>query len=228
MRPTIAFYLLTMANTAVTLPHELVKRQCSTTWSYQYEELAAPGNYKAFDLGGCAAQLSFNKDQYISVQWLFESTYADGSRLEHKPFRNFNSFGVSDPFYPYLGNNFVTRYPGNSAFTAVHEFTNVCSNGQAPVSWRFYTAGSSCYTTDQITVVGGVARPPKVSGVSLRRANDAGDFQVSWTAAEFGVAAYSVIVEYPTGRDEIGNPYLNVRGARVKVGVFQSNAIQRC
>jgi hypothetical protein len=205
---------------AVASPLDLVKRQFSTTWRYQDETLAPPGNYKAFDLGGCAAQLSFNKDQYISVPWIFEATYADGSRTEHTPFRNFDSFGVSDPFYPYLGNNFITRYPSNSAFTAIHEFTNVCKNGQAPVSWRFFTNFPNCYTTGQVAVVGGVARPAQVSGVSLRRISDAGYFQVNWSAVSRAVA-YSVIVEYPVGTDEIGRPYLNVRGARVQVGVFK-------
>jgi hypothetical protein len=210
-----------LAAGAVASPLNLERRQCSTTWRYQYEGRAPPGNYKAFDVAGCAAQLSFNKDQYISVQWAFEATYSDGSVAEHKPFRDFDTFGVSDTFYPYLGNNFITRYPGNSAFTAVHEFTNVCKNGQAPVSWRFYTVSSQCFTTGQIRSVKGVTRPAKVSGVSLRRANDAGDFQVSWSAVPSAVA-YSVIVEYPTGTDEIGRPYLNVRGARVQVSTLSS------
>ncbi|KAF2818599.1 hypothetical protein CC86DRAFT_472674 [Ophiobolus disseminans] len=192
---------LAFATAAVASPLQLEKRQCSTTWRYQDAKRAPPGNYKAFDLGGCTSQLSFNKDQYISVQWAFEATYADGSRAEHKPFRDFDTFGVSDTFYPYLGNNFITRYPGNSAFTAVHEFTNVCSGGQAPVSWRFYTTWPECFTSGQIPPVSGATRPAKVSGVSLRRANDAGDFQVSWSAVPTA-AAYSAIVEYPTGTDE--------------------------
>merc|ERR1711963_1026785 len=127
------------------------------------------------------------------------------------------SFGVSDTFYPYLGNNFLTQYPSNTPYTAVHEFTGVCKNGAAPVSWRFYTTSGTrpCFTTDQIRVVGGVSRPPKVSGVTLRRNNDAGDFAVDWQPVARAVA-YSVIVQYPTGSDEIGNPYRNVRGARVQ------------
>ncbi|KAI4671030.1 uncharacterized protein J4E88_009425 [Alternaria novae-zelandiae] len=209
--------LLATATTASPLALE-PRQQCSTSWSYPYTGRVAPGNYKAFNLGSCTAQLTFNKDRYVGVQWAFEATYADGSRAELKPFRDFDSFGVSDTFYPYLGNNFLTKYPGNSAFTAVHEFSSVCKNGQAPVSWRFYTtSGTSngCYTTGQIRAVGGVSRPAKVAGVSLRRSNDAGDFQVSWSPVS-SATAYSVIVEYPTGTDEVGNPYTNVRGARVQ------------
>ena len=52
--------------------------------------------------------------------------------------------------------------------------------------------------------------------MALRRANDAGGFEVSWDAVPDAVA-YSVIVQYPTGTDEAGNPYLNVRDARVQV-----------
>ncbi|KZM28727.1 uncharacterized protein EKO05_0009891 [Ascochyta rabiei] len=213
---------LAFASSAAASPLEISKRQ-STAWRYSCDTRAAPADFKAFDLGGCTAQLSFTKDRYVAIQWAFEATYADGSRAEHKPFRDFNNFGVSDTFYPYLGNNFLTRLPGSSAFTAVHEFTNVCKSGQAPVSWRFYTtsANSACspadyrYTTGQIRTVGGVSRPAKVSGVTLRRANTAGDFQVGWSAVA-GAAAYSVIVQYPTGTDEVGDAYTNVRGARVQ------------
>ena len=220
MRLTFATLSTLLATATTALPVSLEPRQqCSSSWSYPYTGSVAPSNYKAFNLGSCTAQLTFNKDRYVGVQWAFEATYADGSRAELKPFRDFDSFGVSDTFYPYLGNNFLTKYPGNSAFTAVHEFSNVCKNGQAPVSWRFYTtSGTSngCYTTGQIRAVGGLSRPAKVAGVSLRRSNDAGDFQVSWSPVS-SATAYSVIVEYPTGTDEVGNPYTNVRGARVQV-----------
>ena len=214
MKLDLPLIVLGVASAAVASPHSLEKRQCSTSWTFG--QGAPPGNYKAFDVGGCAAQLSFSKDQYISIQWAFEATYADGSRAEHKPFRDFNTFGVSDTFYPYLGNNFITRYPGSSAFTAVHEFSSVCKDGKAPVSWRFYTTTPGCFTSDQIRSVGGVSRPSKVTGVALRRLNAAGDFRVSWSVV-LGAIAYSVIVEYPTGTDEVGNPYKNVRGARVQV-----------
>ncbi|KAF2016783.1 hypothetical protein BU24DRAFT_317005, partial [Aaosphaeria arxii CBS 175.79] len=212
--------LLTLAVVApvTALPLSLRQEHCSTTWSYRPgsgRDYAPPGNYRAFNLNNCEAQLSFNKDQYVSIQWAFEATYADGSRAEHKPFRDFDTFGVSDTFYPYLGNNFITRYPGSSAFTAVHEFVNVCKGGQSPVSWRFYTTASSCFTSPRISAVGGVSRPTKVASVSLRRVNDAGDFRVSWSPVS-GATAYSVIVQYPTGTDEIGRPYLNVRGARIQ------------
>jgi hypothetical protein len=215
--------LLVLVACTAASPFELSKRQ-STTWTYTCGTKAPPSNFKAFGLGGCAAQLSLTKDRYVGVQWAFEATYADGSTAEHTPFRDFDSFGVGDTFYPYLGNNFITRFPGQSAFTAVHEFTSVCRDGQAPVSWRFFTtsANSACssssyrFTTGQIEVVGGVSRPAKVSGVALRRANDTGEFEVDWDAVQ-DAAAYSVIVEYPTGTDEVGNPYLNVRGARVQV-----------
>jgi hypothetical protein len=212
-----------VAATSIAFPLQLTKRQ-STTWQYTCESGASPNNFKAFNLDGCTAQLNFNKDRYIGVQWAFEATYADGSRVTHTPLRGTKNFGVSDTFYPFPGNNFVTAFPGQSAFTAVHEFANVCKVGQAPVSWRFYTtsANSACsasgyrYTTGQIRTTNGVARPAKVANVSIRRVNDAGDFQVNWSPVSTA-AAYSVIVQYPTGSDEIGRAYTNVRGARVQV-----------
>lgn len=213
------------AATVVAIPAANDKRQSpSTTWRYDCTHAPAPvGNFKAFDLGGCTAQLSFDKDRYVGVQWAFEATYADGSRAEHKPFRPENDFGASDTFYPNVGTNYITRLPGKSAFTAVHEFANVCKNGAAPVSWRFYTTSTSTcmpanyrYTTGQVRSVSGVSRPATVSGVSLRRANDEGEFAVSWAAVS-RAAAYSVIVQYPTGTDDLLRPYVNLRGARVQV-----------
>jgi hypothetical protein len=214
---------LTVIACTTASPLEITKRQ-STTWTYTCSTNASPSNLKTFDLGGCAAQLSLTKDRYIGVQWAFEATYEDGSKAEHMPFRNFDSFSVSDTLYPYLGNNFITRFPGQSAFTAVHEFANVCKNGQAPISWHFFTtsANSACsaegyrYTTGQIEIVRGVSMPSKVSDVALRRANDAGDFEISWDAVQ-DAGAYSVIVQCPMGTGEVGNPYFNVRGARVQV-----------
>lgn len=231
MKSSIALCIAALACTSTSSPllDNLDKRQ-STTWTYTCSSSAPPANFKAFNLPGCAAQLTFDKDRYIGVQWNFEATYTDGSRIEHKPFGSTN-FGVSDTFYPYPGNNFLTAYPGNSAFTAVHEFGNVCKSGQAPVSWRFFTtsANSACsaaryrFTTGQIAAANSATRPSKVSGVSLRRVNDAGDFQASWGAVA-SAAAYSVIVQYPTGTDEVGNPYTNVRGARVQGKTTQTIA----
>jgi hypothetical protein len=223
MKITISCYTAALICAVSASPLDYTKRQ-STTWRYECGTRAPPSNFKAFNLDGCSAQLDFDKDQYVGVQWAFEATYVDGNRLEHKPFRNFNSFGVSDTFYPYLGNNFITSYPSSSAFTAVHEFANICKGGQPPTSWRFYTtsANSACssstyqFTTNQVRATNGVSRPAQVSGVSLRRSSDAGDFLVSWSAVP-SATAYSVIVQYPTGSDEIGGAYLNVRGARVQV-----------
>lgn len=202
----------------------LSKRQ-STQWQYSCASdtpKAAPSNFKAFDLGGCNVQLSFNKDRYVGVQWAFKGVYPDGSSIEHKPFRDFNNFGVSDTFYPFLGNNFITKFPGASPFTAIHEFRSVCKGGIAPKSWVFYTTSDGAcspkgyrYTTGEIKTVGDVRRPSKVTP-SLRRINDAGDFEVSWSPVA-DASAYSVIVEYPTGTDEVGNPYRNVRGERINV-----------
>jgi hypothetical protein len=212
-----------LASIVTASPLDLVKRQ-SISWQYTCESRAAPSNFKAFNLPGCTAQLSLTKDRYIGVQWAFQATYADGSHAVHAPFRGVANFGVSDAFYPFPGNNFNTGFPGTSAFTAVHEFANVCQGSQTPVSWRFYTtsANSACssssyrYTTEQIAAVNGVTRPAKVPNVAIRRANDAGDFTVTWSPVA-NAAAYSVIVQYPTGTDEIGRPYTNVRGARVQV-----------
>jgi hypothetical protein len=212
-----------LASIVTASPLDLVKRQ-SISWQYTCESRAAPSNFKAFNLPGCTAQLSLTKDRYIGVQWAFEATYADGSHAVHAPFRGVANFGVSDAFYSFPGNNFNTAFPGTSAFTAVHEFANVCQGSQTPVSWRFYTtsANSACssssyrYTTEQISAVNGVTRPAKVPNVAIQRANDAGDFTVTWSPVA-NAAAYSVIVQYPTGTDEIGRPYTNVRGARVQV-----------
>jgi hypothetical protein len=212
-----------LASLATASALDLPKRQ-STSWQYTCASHAAPSTFKAFNLPSCTAQLSLTKDRYIGVQWAFEATYPDGSRAVHSPSRGVANFGVSDAFYPFPGNNFVTAFPGQSAFTAVHEFVNVCKGGQAPVSWRFYTtsANSACsassyrYTTGQIAAVSGVARPGKVANVAVRRASDAGDFTVTWAPVASAVA-YSVIVQYPTGTDELGQPYKNVRGARVQV-----------
>lgn len=222
MKFSSTFCIASLACAATSSPLNNLDKRQSTTWTYTCDR-AAPTNFRAFNLASCTAQLSFDKDRYIGVRWNFEATYADGSRTVHTPFPSTN-FGVSDVFYPFLGNNFLTAYPGNSAFTAVHEFANVCKGGQAPVSWRFYTssANSACsaasyrYTTGQIAVVNGASRPAKVTGVSLRRTNDAGDFQVNWNAVS-SAATYSVIVQYPTGTDDVGDPYTNVRGARVQV-----------
>ncbi|KAL2065172.1 hypothetical protein VTL71DRAFT_4313 [Oculimacula yallundae] len=230
--PTLILALLSLTTSTLSSSLPLQARQ-STTWQYTCQpNYAAPSNFKAFNLGGCAAQLAFTKDRYVAVQWNFDAVYADGSRVKYEPFRDFDTFGVSDPFYPFLGNNFNTRFPGASAFTAVHEFTNICKNGAAPVSWIFYTssANSACssssyrYTSGRIPVFSNgavVTRPAKPASYSLRRVNDAGDFLVSWSAVS-GASAYSVIVEYPTGTDEVGNPYTNVRGARVQAGTLET------
>ncbi|KAI9048474.1 hypothetical protein LZ554_007309 [Drepanopeziza brunnea f. sp. 'monogermtubi'] len=221
----ISIFVGSMASTLASSILPLRTRQ-STQWEYFcYPDLAPPSDFKAFNLGNCSAQLAMKKDRYISVMWKFDAVYADGRRVTRTPFRDFKTFGVSDPLYPSSGNNFVTRFPGSSsAFTAVHEFTNVCRGGQAPVAWIFHTIWKTCsastFTSGRIPVSNSgaaVARPAQVTDVSLRRVNDAGDFEASWSPVA-GAAAYSVIVEYPTGTDEAGNPYLDVRGARVQKG----------
>lgn len=195
----------------------------STTWTY-CNGLAVPSNFQAFITDACKAQLTVTKDRYIGIQWAFEARYADGSTAVHTPLRDFANFGVSDTFYPFLGNNFNTRLPGASAFTAVHEFENVCKGGADPVSWRFYTtsANTACssanyrFTSNQIAVKSGVTRPAKAIGVQMRRTSTTGDFEITWQPVA-GASAYSVIVQYPTGTDDVGDPYLNVRGARAQV-----------
>lgn len=223
IKAIISTCFIFLATAAVASPLDLAKRQ-SAIWKY-CQDSAAPSNFRAFDLGGCTAQLTFDKDEYIGIQWAFDVTYAAGSTTTLEPSGDTDAnFGVSDTFYTNKGYNFLTRLPGSSAFTAVHEFTNVCQSDQIPVSWRFYTTSANSaysslsyrYTTGQIRVVGGVSRPAKVGGVSLRRTSDSGNFTVGWSAVT-GAAAYSVIVQYPTGTDEAGNPYLNLRGARVQV-----------
>ncbi|KAF3054202.1 hypothetical protein E8E11_012018 [Didymella keratinophila] len=227
MKAFDGFPLLALIACTTASPVDVAKRH-SSTWTYTCGTNAAPSEFKAFNLGNCATQLSLTKDRYVGVQWAFEATYADGSTASHVPYRDFNTFGVSDTFYPYLGNNFVTRLPGQSAFTAVHEFTDVCKNGLAPVSWCFFTtsADSACsasnyrFTTSQIEVVGGVSRPGKVSGVALRRANDAGDFEVGWDAVQDAVA-YSVTVEYPTGDVDYSCDYYQEAGCTEKAADAQ-------
>ncbi|XMA07803.1 hypothetical protein WAI453_000594 [Rhynchosporium graminicola] len=228
---TFILSLLSLTTNTLSFSLPLQTRQ-STTWQYTCDPTyAVPSNFKAFNLGGCAAQLAFTKDRYIGVQWNFDAVYADGSRVKHEPYRE-KSFGVSDTFYPLPGNNFNERFPGASAFTAVHEFANVCKAGAAPVSWIFYTSSaiSACssvsyrFTSGSIPVFSNgavVTRPAKPASYSLSRVNDAGDFLVTWSAVSVA-AAYSVIVEYPTGTDEIGRPYTNVRGARVQAGTLDT------
>ncbi|KAG4419310.1 hypothetical protein IFR04_007544 [Cadophora malorum] len=224
--PTIITITLSLVASSVSSSLPLEARQ-STTWQYTCQpNYTVPSNFKAFNLGGCAAQLTFTKDRYVGVQWNFDAVYADGSRVKKDPYREFNTFGVSDAFYPFLRNNFDTRFPGSSAFTAVHEFTNICKDGAAPLAWIFYSgsANSACsvssyrYTSGRIPVFSNgtvVTRPAKAASYSLRRINDGGDFQVNWSAVSTA-AAYSIIVQYPTGTDEVGNPYTNQRGARVQ------------
>ena len=117
---TFFSFALTLTTSTIASVLPLERRQQSTEFRYTCNPtLASPTDFKAFNLGNCAAQLSFIKDRYISMRWAFDAVYADGSRVSHEPLRNFDTFGVSDPLYPYLGNNFITRFPGNSAFTAV-------------------------------------------------------------------------------------------------------------
>jgi hypothetical protein len=228
MKPSFALFLSAVTASPVSL--SLTPRQsCSPTFTYPYTGRTSPSNFLAFSLPSCTAQLTFTKDHWVGVQWAFEATYADGSRAILEPFRNNDNFGVSDTFYPYQGNNFLTSYPGSSAFTAVHEFTGVCKGGKEPLSWRFYTTSgtSTCNTSPQIKAVGGVSRPAKVSGVALKRSSDASDFTASWSPVA-GAAAYSVIVQYPSGIDDLGRPYLSVRGKRVMVSLPSSKVeIQR-
>lgn len=151
----------------------------------------------------------------------------------HAPLRDLAAFGVSDPFYPYMGNNFLEQWPGaSSAFTAVHEFEGVCVGGEEPVEWRFYTtsANAACSAKDYrfssgwVAVQGEVVRPERVEGMQMRRVGEGGEFQVQWRPVE-GARAYSVIVQYPTGTDEVGDPYLNVRGVRVQVSFSERGCV---
>ena len=207
--------------------HEFTSFSLASIIPRQCKDFAPPSDFKAFDFGDCTAQLTLTKDRYLGVVWKFEATYPDGSRVEHKPIRDNDNFGVSDPLYRDSGTNFLTQYPNNSAFTAVHEFSSVCEFGQAPVSWRFHLIStgelrcvldSDTFSSGQIRVAKGrgITRPRQVENVNLRRNTDSGDFRVNWARVTDAVA-YSVIVQYPSGRDEIGRPYTSVRGARVSV-----------
>lgn len=64
--------------------------------------LRAPSKSKGFNLGGCAAQLASTKDRHVGLQWNFDAVYADGSRVKRYAYRDFNTFGVSDTFYPFV------------------------------------------------------------------------------------------------------------------------------
>ncbi|KAL2071201.1 hypothetical protein VTL71DRAFT_12436 [Oculimacula yallundae] len=232
---TLLLSSLSLITTSTSSALPLEARQ-STTWQYTCKpDYAAPSDFKAFNVGGCAAQLSFTKDRYIGVQWNFDAVYADGSRVKHDPLRSSENFGVGDALYPFKGNNFIEKFPGKSAFTSVHEFTNVCKSGatgDAPVSWVFYTttANSACsaanfkFTTASIPVYNNgavVTRPAKPASYSSKRVNDAGDFKVTWSEVP-DAAAYSVIVEYPTNTDDVGRAVKNVRGARVLKGALDT------
>ena len=100
------------------------------------------------------------------------------------------------------------------------------------MEWRFYTtsANAACSAKDYrfssgwVAVQGEVVRPERVEGMQMRRVGEGGEFQVQWRPVE-GARAYSVIVQYPTGTDEVGDPYLNVRGVRVQVSFSERGCV---
>jgi hypothetical protein len=110
----------------------------------------------------------------------------------------------------------------SSNFTSVHELTNVCRNGAGPVGWFFLASDSGCgrpanyvFTSPQIGITNGVTRPGQTIP-SGRRINDAGDYEITWTAVP-NAAAYTVLFEVPTSVDDVGNPYTRLIGSRQQV-----------
>ena len=198
----------------------------------------APSNYRAFNLGNCQAQLTFSRGKNVGVQWEFDAIYPDGSRVNHKPFRNFSNIAVSDTFYTLgYGNNYLTNRTQSQAFTSVHELSNVCRNGVVPSAWIFYTTTEGAcnpkgyrYTTGRINAVTG-SRPAKTN-FSARQINSAGEVEVTWNAVS-NAQSYNVFIQIPTSEYEGGNGYFTTdRGARVAVSsqlsqcVLQSNSRQ--
>jgi len=121
----LSVLLLTSAASAAA-PVAHPKREDSTDWKYYRDGQGMPGSFMAFDFGGCSAQLTLTKWPYLGVEFTFEAVYSDGIRIEHIPFRNQSNFGVTDP----VEDDRVE----NNLFTAVHEFSDVCNNGAAPVA----------------------------------------------------------------------------------------------
>ncbi|KAF7198587.1 hypothetical protein HII31_00326 [Pseudocercospora fuligena] len=195
-------------------PTSILSKRQSTTWQDSCGN-PAPSNYRAFNLPNCQAQLTFSRGKNVAVQW--------------KPFRNFDNIAVSDPFYTLgYGNNYITNRTQSQAFTSVHEFTNVCRNGAAPVAWVFYTtsANSACtsrdyrYTTGRINAVSG-SRPAKTT-FRGRQLNAAGDIEVIWNAVN-GAQSYNVFVQIPTSSYEDNSGYFTTdRGARVSSGTTRA------
>jgi hypothetical protein len=113
-----------------------------------------------------------------------------------------------------------------SDYISVHEFTNVCRNGAAPVSWQFYIVkpsgiqcannGQNWFKSRQIAVTRGVSRPAQARITAARRTNDAGDYELSWAAVS-GAASYSVILQTYTGGAGETSYYTTIRGRRVQV-----------
>ncbi|KAI5366419.1 hypothetical protein Slin15195_G079390 [Septoria linicola] len=181
----------------------------------------APSNYRAFNIGNCQAQLTFSRGKNVAVQWEFDAVYADGARVNHKPFRNFVNIAVSDPFYTIgYGNNYLTNRTQSQAFTSVHEFSNVCRNGAVPTAWIFYTtsANSACtsrdyrFTTGRISTVTG-SRPAKTT-FTARQINSAAEVEVSWSSVA-NAQSYNIFVQIPTRPYEDRSGYfVTDRGAR--------------
>lgn len=132
----------------------------------------------------------------------------------------------ADTFYTQgLGTQYLTKRPGSTAYTAVHEFSATLRNGQAPVAWVFRTtsANSAChdasyrFNSGRISVTRNVARPVQVTGLAARRTSDAGDWFVSFNALS-GATSYNVLAKGFFSGDEVGNPYTNFRGERLGSG----------
>jgi hypothetical protein len=59
----------------------------------------------------------------------------------------------------------------------------------------------------------GVVRPERVEGVQMGRLGREGEFEVIWRPVE-RASGNTVVVRYPSGTGEVGDPCLNVRGER--------------
>ncbi|PBP18438.1 hypothetical protein BUE80_DR010719 [Diplocarpon rosae] len=108
------------------------------------------------------------------------------------------------------------------SFTKDHEFTDVCKDNQAPLSWEFYTTTKPCsrnyYTSGPVPVSRSgdpVTRPAQVDGVLLYPSGSQGDFTAYWKHVA-DAAYYSVIVQYPTQSAENEDTvFMQLGGARI-------------
>ncbi|CEH16189.1 hypothetical protein CBOM_06055 [Ceraceosorus bombacis] len=204
----------------------------SFTWredsSSQYCSTYPPADFTARVFDDCSAQLSMLRDRRAVVyNWAFDALYADGSRVRQTPVRDFGKLSISDPDYTTTGGQNYRQDRTRGDYISVHDFTNVCRNGQAPVQFQFYVVqtltatcagnGRNWFKSRPINVVRGGSKAGQAPITSARRINSNGDYEVRWNAVT-GAASYNIIYQtYTSGAGETPY-YTTIRGQRVNAG----------